>query len=135
MAKLKMEIEGFEQLTKRLTELNGNVKATTERALEKSNRAVRTKIGAAMQPHNKTFQTIRSLKSDAKVEWAGTVATMPVGFDIAHGGLASIFLMYGTPRMDKDQKLYNAFYGTATMNEVRKIQEEIFYEEIRKLDG
>ena len=135
MPKMKLEFEGFNEAIKRLSSLEGNVKATTDKALEKSNRIVREKAGAAMQPHNKTYQTIRSLKSDAKVEWAGTMATMPVGFDISKGGLAHIFLMYGTPRMQKDQKLYNAFYGTGTRNEIHKIQEEIFFEEIRKLDG
>ena len=135
MPKMKVEFEGFDEVVKRLTKLDGNVKGTIEKALEKSNRIVREKAGAAMSPHNETYQTIKSLRSDTKVEWAGTVATMPVGFDISKGGLAHIFLMYGTPRMQKDQKLYNAFYGTGTKNEVAKIQEEIFYEEIRKLNG
>ena len=135
MPKMKIEFEGFDEVIKRLTRLDGNIKATTEKALEKSNRIVREKAGAAMNPHNESYATIRSLKSDAKVEWAGTTATMPVGFDISKGGLAHIFLMYGTPKMKKDQKLYNAFYGTATRNEIRKVQEEVFYDEIRKLDG
>lgn len=135
MPKMKLEFDGFDEAIKRLTKLNGNVKGTVEKALEKSNRIVREKAGAAMNPHNETYATIKSLRSDVKVEWAGTQATMPVGFDISKGGLAHIFLMYGTPRMKKDQKLYNAFYGTGTKNEVHKIQEEIFYDEIRKLNG
>lgn len=135
MPKMKVEFEGFDEAIKRLTKLNGNVKDTVEKALEKSNRIIREKAGAAMQPHNETYATIRSLKSDAKVEWVGTEAIMPVGFDISKGGLAHIFLMYGTPRMKKDQKLYNAFYGSSTRNEIHKIQKDIFYDEIRKLDG
>ncbi len=135
MAKLKVEFDGFDAAVKRLTQLEGSAKKATEEALVKSKRHVHQNLGAAMQPHNKTMETVRALKSDSTVQWVGSVASIGVGFDIAHGGLPSIFLMYGTPRMDKDQKLYNAVYGTKTKKEVKKIQEEIFREAIRKAGG
>lgn len=43
--------------------------------------------------------------------------------------------MYGTPRMKKDTKLYNAIYGTKTQKEIKQIQKEIFEEEIRRVMG
>ena len=54
--------------------------------------------------------------------------------------MASIYLMHGTevhgtPRTPKDQKLYNAIYGKKIRDEVKKLQEEAFYNEIRRLDG
>lgn len=135
MAKMQLEFEGFNEAVARLTKLEGNVKKTTEEALIKSKRVAHQKAGAAMSPHNKTFRTIRTLAKNSKVEWTGTMASIEVGFDIHNGGLASIFLMYGTPRVKKDQKLYNAFYGSQTKKEIQKLQEDIFMREIRKMGG
>lgn len=135
MAKMQLEFEGFTEAIARLTKLEGNVKKTTEEALRQSERIARKKAGAAMSPHNHTFRTIRTLKHDQNIEWAGTTASIEVGFDIHNGGLASIFLMYGTPRIKKDQKLYDAFYGNQTKKEIQNLQEEIFMREIRKLGG
>ena len=43
--------------------------------------------------------------------------------------------MYGTPRMKKDQKLYNAIFGKKTNEKIRQIQEDIFFDAIRKVGG
>ena len=51
------------------------------------------------------------------------------------GGLPSIFLMYGTPRMKKDSKVYNAVYGKKTMDEVSMIQALIFADAINNHFG
>lgn len=133
--KTRIEFEGFDEAIARLSQLEVDTKKVTEEALKKSNRYVRQNVGAAMQKHNRTFETIRSLVSDPKVEWVGTVGSIDVGFDLSNGGLPSIFLMYGTPRMNKDQDLYNAIYGAKTKNKVKKIQEEIFFDAIRKAGG
>lgn len=133
MPKMKLEFDGLDALTERLTKLGGDTKKTAEDALKKSKRYVHKELGSAMDKHNKTYATIKSLDSDSGVEWAGDIGTIHVGFNIHEGGLASIFLMYGTPRMKKDQNLYNAIYGTATRAQVQKIQEDTFYEALRKL--
>ena len=133
MAKMKLEFDGFNEAIARLNRLEGDVKKTTEQALIKSKRLVHKKIGTAMTKHNRTFQTIRSLDKSNHVAWTGTIASIEVGFDIQNGGLASVFLMYGTPRIKKDQQLYNSIYGKKTKSEIHDLQKEIFYEEIRKL--
>jgi len=133
--RMTLEFEGFEEVVARLSKLEGDVKTTTERALKETHRIVTKKAEAAIQPHRLSGMTENSLKREANIEWAGTLASVPVGFSISEGGLASIFLMYGTPTMQKDQKLYNAIWGKATHDEVSKIQEDIFFEEIRKLGG
>lgn len=135
MAKIGLEFDGFQEAIKRLEKLGGNIKSTTEKALKETHKVVTNKATEAIQPHRLTGQTEKSLYRDAKVEWAGTTASVPVGFSISNGGLASIFLMYGTPRMTKDQKLYNAIWGKAIRDEIHKVQENIFYEEIRRLNG
>lgn len=135
MSKMQLEFEGFNEAINRLTKLEGNVRKTTDEALQQSEKIARKKAGDAMSRHNNTFRTVRSLNKDQSVEWTGTMASINVGFNIREGGLASIFLMYGTPRMKKDQKLYDAIYGNQTKKEVQKIQEEIFMREIRKMGG
>lgn len=142
MAKMKIEISGFEQILRRMTELEGNVKKTTEEALRKTHEIVTDYAEKGMAHSNlpaggqySTGETLKSLRREANIEWNGSVASVPVGFDIKHGGLASIMLMYGTPRMKKDQKLYNAFYSAKTKKEVVAAQEEIFWKEIRRLEG
>ena len=135
MAKIKLEFEGFEEVIAKMTRLEGDVKGTTEKALKESHRVATANAERAIAPHRKTGRTEHTLQKQAKVEWSGTMASVDVGFDIHNGGLASIFLMYGTPRTKKDQALYNAFYGAATRKEIHAIQEEIFRDEIRKLGG
>lgn len=140
--RMTLEFEGFEEVIERLSKLDGDVKTTTERALKETHRIVTQKAEAAMQLENlpakgeySSGDTLESLKREANVEWAGTLAEVPVGFSIREGGIASIFMMYGTPEYMKNQKLYNAIWGKATHDEVVKAQEDIFYEEIRKLGG
>ena len=133
--KTYLEFDGFDEVIARLNNLNANTKNIAEKALKKSHSIITKKAEEAITPHNDTYQTERSLRREAEIEWAGTLASVKTGFSISDGGLASIFLMYGTPRMKKDQKMYNAFWGNSTQNEVKEAQKEIFFEEIRRLNG
>ena len=133
--KTYLEFEGFDEAISRLTKLGGNVKGIAEKALKKTHSIVTQKAEDAITPHNQTYQTEKSLRKEAEIEWEGTLASVKTGFSISEGGIASIFLMYGTPRQKKDQKMYNAFWSKSTQNEVMEAQKEIFYEEIRRLNG
>lgn len=133
--KVYLEFEGFDTAIARLNKLGANVKGISEKALKKTHSIITDKAEEAIIPHNETHQTEKSLQREAKIEWVGTTASVKTGFSISEGGLASIFLMYGTPRMKKDQKMYNAFWSKSTQEEVRQAQKEIFYNEIRRLDG
>lgn len=135
MLKLKIEFEGFNEVLAKLKSLDGDIRKTTEDALRKTHAIVTQKAEAVIAPHRRTGQTQGSLRKDAVIEWQGDVGSVKVGFNIYEGGLPSIFLMYGTPRMQKDQRLYNAFYGQATLKEITEAQQEIFYDEIRRLEG
>lgn len=133
--KTRIEFDGFEEVIKKLSKLEGDIKGTTEKALKKTHSIITQKAEEAIKPHRETGATEDSLYREAKVEWAGSLASVETGFSISKGGLASIFLMYGTPRMKKDQNLYNAFWSKKTQDEVKTAQEDIFYEEIRRLNG
>ena len=130
--KLTVDFSNFEEYAEKLDRLGGDLKATTEKALQESKDYVTANIERDMKAHNKTGRTERSIMDEAKVGWSGTMASVDVGFNIAHGGLASIFLMYGTPKMAKDQRLYDDVYGNATKKKIKEIQEKIFADAIRK---
>lgn len=131
--RIGLEFEGLEQMMSKLEQFGGDIQGTVETALVESKRHVHKNLESAMAKHNETFETVKSLKNSEKVEWAGSVAKIGVGFDIANGGLPSIFLMYGTPKMSPDKNLYNAVYGNKTKKEVAQIQEQIFLEELRRV--
>ncbi len=133
--KIRMEFEGFEEVIQRLSKLEGNIKKTTESALKSTHKLVTKQAEEAIKPHKYTGLTEQSLVRKAKIEWEGSVASVSTGFSIRKGGLASIMLMYGTPRMRKDQKLYNAFFGRKTKQQIKEFQEDAYYQEIRRLNG
>lgn len=131
--KFGLEFEGMDQMIKRITDLGGNVKTVTEKALKESHSYSTKLLHEAIAPHKRSGRTEQSLVDSSNVKWVGDTASVEVGFDISNGGLASVFLMHGTPKIKKDQKLYNAVYGKQTQQEIARIQQNIFYEELRKL--
>ena len=133
--KAYIEFDGFDEVVARLYALEGNVKEVTEDALKKTKHHVHEKLKNAMQRHNQTFKTVHSLDDQSTVEWSESIASIDIGFHVHKGGLPSIFLMYGTPRMKKDSKLYGAIYGKKARDEIKKMQEDMFYDEIRRLDN
>ena len=131
--KLRLEFAGFEEMAERLDKLGGDLKKTTEKALIETHKLLTPKVEEAFRKHDVKYShsTMKSLKKDSKVEWNGSTAEIGVGFKISEGGFPSIFIMYGTPRMQPDKKLYNSIYGNK--KKVKELQEGIFAEEIAKL--
>lgn len=135
--KLTLQFPAFEEYAERLDRLGGDLKATTEKALQNSHDFVTPKLHAAMRKHRQTGATESTILDSAKVEWEGTVASIDVGFDIANGGLPSIFLMYGTPRrkpkpQKADTELFEALYGKQTQKQIKELQEKTFARAIKK---
>ena len=150
MGKTKMSLSGdiFAEYADKLEKLGGNLRGAAEKALKESAEYVNKNLKNDIKSHRRTQQTEKSLRDEEKVKWSGTTAEIGVGFDISHGGLASIFLMYGTPKhgpvgkrpgatghpgTKQDKKLYNDVYGSKAQKEIKAIQERIFAEEIEKL--
>lgn len=140
MARFRVEFEGLNELIERINKLDGNVKKVTEKALKATHAHITPTLHQDMPKHKRSGKTESTIQDSPNILWAGDVASVEVGFDVKHGGLASIFLMYGTkvngtPRTPKDQKLYNDIYGKKTTADIRQIQQDIFYDELRKLGG
>ena len=151
MAKTKImcDFSAFEDVLEKIDKLGGNkLKEAVGEALQESYIYVTKQIIPDIEKHHLTGDTEKSLRKFEKVKWDGNEASIDVGFDIAKGGLPSIFLMYGTPKhapkpnpnpkrkrknkknehpgTTKDEELYNDIYGTQTKNHIKKIQNEIF---------
>ena len=93
-------------------------------ALIECHKYVTPKLEAEIEKHFRTGRTANSLDTNPKVNYQGDYISIGVGFHITQGGLASIFLMYGTPKMAPDINLYNAVYGPETKKQLRKIQRD-----------
>lgn len=137
--KVGFAFSGFEEICEKLDGIGGNLKQTTETALVKSKAVVTVNLVKATQKSNYPAQgkyssgdLRHSIHTGKTVEWNGTVGEIHVGFDFAKSGLTSIMIMYGTPRMNKVQSIYDAVYGNKTKKQVRKVQEEIFTDAIKK---
>ena len=133
--KFFMNAEVFGQYAQKLQKLGSTefLKKTVEQALEESKEYVTEKLHQEMPKHHRTGRTEASIDDDSGVEWRGTIAEIKVGFKISDGGLASIFLMYGTPRMQPDKKLYNDVYGLATSRKIQEIQREVFEKALKEV--
>lgn len=129
---------GFEELIKDLEGLNGDVDKAVEDGLKAGTRIVAEKLEKDMKKHRRTGETERSIIKETEIEWNGTVAHGSVGFKIKDGNkvnLRSIFLMYGTPKVKKDTKLYNDVYGAATRKKIMEEQKKIFEKAIAERMG
>ena len=161
LAKMKVEFDGFDKVISKLKSLDGDVRKVTEDALRETHSIMTQKAEDAMAssklPAGGKYSkggTLNSLVRNAQIEWVGDSASVQIGFDIEHGGLASIFLTHGTPRhqvrnqfgspkrpdakqhpgTEKDQALYNVFYGASVRKQVLAAQEQIFWNAIRRLE-
>lgn len=132
--KMRLQFSGFEEMAERLDKLGGDLKKTTEKALEATHDYITPKVEQAFKEHDIKYshETGKSIIKNGAVEWNGAIASIGVGFKVSNGGLPSIFLMYGTPRIPADTDLFNSVYGSKTKREVKALQEQIFTEAIKK---
>lgn len=137
--KLEFDFLMLKKLQKQLEEIGSNaLDEAVDKAITDSHAFVTKQLEDAIAPHQKTGKAERSLDKKADIIKTGISYSADVGFNIAEGGLPSIFLMYGTkvhgqPHITPDKKLYNAIYGTATKKKVQEIQAQAFFETIEKV--
>lgn len=138
MAKMSITFDGFAKLAEDIDAIGGDLHKAVDEALEETQFIVQNNLVTAAEVYaNKgggkkgyaTGKMYNSIIQDLNIDWKGTVAEVKTGFTGEGGNFAgfmhSIFVMYGTPRMAKDMKVYNAIKGTKTRKEIAKAQEEI----------
>lgn len=137
--KFSIEFEQLKDLAKQIDRLAGadGVIEATERALKATDDYVTAEVDKAVARSkfnfDRTGTTKSSIDRDTKIEWNGLTATAKAGFSISNGGLPSIFLMYGTPKIRPDSNLKNAAKGGGLhKDKINRIQQEEFNKVIRE---
>ena len=154
MATMKIIFDGFDQLTKEIEAAGKRIKPAVNEALEETQKIIQheTTSASSVYAHKggglKGYATgamYRAILKNVHPEWAGTVATIKVGFNLRKkGGVHSIFVMYGTkkhavknqygtPRkagakktgITADKRIYDAIRGSAVQAKVAKEQEDV----------
>lgn len=142
--KITLSFPGIEETLDRFEKMDLAIGPAVTEALQKSYDYVTTHLEDQIEQHRRTGKTAESLLKNEKVQVEGTTYSINVGFDIGNGGLASIFLMYGSPKhkitrysnkkkstwnhpgMDADAVLYDLVFGPSTKTEIEKIQKKVF---------
>lgn len=135
MAKMKIIFDGFSDLAEAIDRAGGDLKEAVDEALTETQSIVQESTTSASMIYShkgggkKGYATgamFSSILTSAQITWKGSVAEVGVGFDLTtNGGYHSIFVMYGTPKMAKDAKVYNAIKGTKVRKQIAEKQEEI----------
>ena len=142
MPKLDLNFGGFDDVLKQINQMGEDAQKVTEDALREAFKIITRKAENAIQKPNLPAQgryshgaSERSLVRDPKITWNDTTASVEVGFNIKHGGLPTIFMMYGTPRYMKVQAIYDAFYGDQTEQEIFRVVSDIYQKKLQEVLG
>ena len=102
-------------MIRKLDSLGGDVRKAVDDALGQAADTIEQDTRAALSHANlpakgrfSSGDTEESVISNPRVEWDGTVASIPVGFDFNKPG-AGGFLISGTPRMKPDYELQRMY--------------------------
>ena len=133
-----VEFAGFAEMNAKLLKLQANAKAVAEEALKATRDIVTEAAEIGLQdqylPAGGKYskdKTESTLRPNLPVKWKQDVATIQAGFDLKKSPV-SLFLMYGTPKMVKDQKLYDAFFGQEVRQQYLAAQKRIYDEALEK---
>lgn len=146
MAKMSITFDGFEKLAEDIDEIGGDLHDAVDEALTETQFIVQENLVTAAQVYaNKgrkgyaTGKMFKSIIQDVRIDWRGLIAEVKTGFTGEGGKYAgfmhSIFIMYGTPRMHKDVKVYNAIKGTQTRKQIAEKQEEVMVKHLELAKG
>lgn len=109
---LRLDLSGFDELLTELDRLGGDLEAVVEEALRFAAESVSEDTKEAVETvkylpaHGKYSHgdTLKSVVKHPKVEWEGTTAVAPVGFDYGEPGAGGL-LITGTPKMKPNPEL------------------------------
>lgn len=137
MAKMSITFDGFNDLAYQIDKAGGDLHAAVDEALSETQHLVQYNVESASVPYSQkgrkgyaTGKMYDAIIDEVQIDWSGTVATVKGGFSTKGGRtklgfMHSIFIMYGTPRIAKDQKVYNAIKGTKTKKEIAEMQQSV----------
>lgn len=139
MARMKLTFDGFKELAEAIDKAGLDLDKAAEKALKETGKLIQSNVSSAGAPYAgtglkgyATGKMFNAIKDDARVEKKGTVYEVSVGFNLsAAGGFHSIFMMWGTPRIAKDNRLWASVFGAETKADIAKLQEQVLTEYLR----
>ena len=124
-SKLAFNFDEMYDLAEKLEKAGGNLQAAADRALKATHDYITPNLAAGIQRHVLSGDTKESLDKQGGVVWESPLkAHINIGFNLEEGGLPSVFLMWGTPKMKNDAKLKSAAFGAKVTREVAAIQRQ-----------
>lgn len=136
--RMSILFDGFNDLAYKIDKAGKDLKPAVEEALNRTQEWIQINLTKASEPYSKkgrkgyaTGKMYSAILSHDGVKWEGDVAKVSAGFDLdTVGGYHSIFIMYGTkvygtPRIEKDTKVYNAIKGRTTQKNIKNLQSQI----------
>ena len=140
---IEIDFGVFEDLADQLEKLGADLKECFAEAMEKEGKKVAEDTVKAVADVNlpaegkyssQQKETKASIIMDPKVEWSGSEAVLPLGFDKSKPG-AGGFLITGTPKMDPDYALEKIYSQKRYERNVRIAIMEDLQEQIHKRLG
>lgn len=131
----------FAKYAEEIDKLNGDLKKIITDALEQAGETIeydtRDAVAKANLPASGKYskgKTEQSIITNPKVNWSGSVAELPVGFDKSKPG-AGGFLITGTPRMQPDYALEKIYVQKRYVNQIQKDIAKVLEDEVSRLKG
>ena len=136
---LRLDLSGFNELITKLESLDGDVKGAVTEAMEQAGQTIHDDTVAAMKDeylpakgkfHHHGNPTEKSIVTTT-VEWDGTTAIAPVGFDYGEKGAGGL-LISGTPRMAPNRQLEQIYTRKKYMTQLQKDMQKVVTDYIKK---
>lgn len=135
-SKLAFAFEEMAGLAEKLENAGGNLQEAADRALRATHDYITPNLSSGISRHVLSGDTKESLDKRGGVVWESELkAHVNIGFNLKEGGLPSIFLMWGTPKMQPDKKLKGAAFGAKVKREVAAIQREEMEKALKEIAG
>lgn len=134
MARMQIIGDPMKDLLEDLDAKGGDLKAAVNEMLEETQKYIQSEVVSAAAPYAakglKGYaqgEMYKTIVKDGSVHWeTPTVASVNGGFNLSDtGGYHSIFIMYGTPRITKDTRVFNAIKGARVRKQIEQLQKDI----------
>lgn len=137
MARLKIQLEGFDDLLKKIEKAEGDINKATDSAIRSSAYAMDNALRAEMNAENFDSPKHKIVKQmdEPEIFWSGNTCIAKVGYKLGEydpknlsEGFKALFFNYGTPRRapSKEPKhLYVKKAKKKVSRQIKKNQEEV----------
>ena len=142
---ISLKLKGFDKLLEEIQRANGDIKAATEQAMNKSVAVVEKELHQHCDAAGVPSSVSSAIRAD-RAQWRGNVCEAEVGWKLGaydpknpSQGHKAIFLNYGTPHRKKHGKVKGRLFigkaKDASEKQVKKIQKQTLEEILKGLNG